>query len=288
MKAVFKHELNTYFTGILGYIFGVFLLIFAGLYTTAYNIRGTYANFEYVLSGMTLIFVIIVPIITMRILAEEKHLKTDQLLYSLPISMTKVVCGKFFSLLVVYAIPLAIICIYPLILSSFGNVYFPTAYGAVVGFFLLGASLISIGMFISSMTESQGVAAGICFVVMLLNYFLNSIVSFIPTDAFASLISFTAVIVIIALIIYLMIKDSFISFMIGFAAEIVLILFYVFSNESFESLFPNVMGNLSLFERFYTFADGVFDITGVIYFVSVIVLFLFLSIQSMEKRRWSE
>ncbi len=288
MKAVFKHELNTYFTGILGYIFGVFLLIFAGLYTTAYNIRGTYANFEYVLSGMTLIFVIIVPIITMRILAEEKHLKTDQLLYSLPISMTKVVCGKFFSLLVVYAIPLAIICIYPLILSSFGNVYFPTAYGALVGFFLLGASLISIGMFISSMTESQGVAAGICFVVMLLNYFLNSIVSFIPTDAFASLISFTAVIVIIALIIYLMIKDSFISFMIGFAAEIVLILFYVFSNESFEGLFPNVMGNLSLFERFYTFADGVFDITGIIYFVSVIVLFLFLSIQSMEKRRWSE
>ena len=149
MKAVFKHELNTYFTGILGYIFGVFLLIFAGLYTTAYNIRGTYANFEYVLSGMTLIFVIIVPIITMRILAEEKHLKTDQLLYSLPLNMTKVVCGKFFALLVVYAIPMAVICIYPLILSAFGNVSLPTAYGAIVGFFLLGAALISIGMFIS-------------------------------------------------------------------------------------------------------------------------------------------
>jgi ABC-2 type transport system permease protein len=112
MKAVFKHELSSYFTGLTGYIFGAFLLLFAGIYTMIYNLQQyMLVNFEYVLGEMSFIYLIIVPILTMRILAEERRQKTDQLLYSLPLTMTQVVLGKYFAMLVMLLIPCAIMCV---------------------------------------------------------------------------------------------------------------------------------------------------------------------------------
>lgn len=288
MSAVFRHEMASYFSGLSAFVFGTFVLLFGGIYTMAYNIVGGFANFEFVMNAISFIFIIIVPIITMRVLAEEKRQKTDQLLYSLPISMTNVVLGKFLAMLIVFAIPVGILCIYPVILSRFGNVSFAASYSAVLGFFLLGASLLAIGMFISSLTESQAVAAGICFVVMLLNYFVADIADYIPTTPAASVIAFTVVIIIIALIFRFMTKNNFASIFLGAVLEIILLILYVFKSGLFEGLFANVIGKLSLFERFYVFIDGIFDLTGIVYFVSVIALFLFLSVQSMEKRRWSE
>ena len=173
MKAVFRHELSSYFTGMTGYVFGAFLLLFAGIYTMAVNLNAGLSNFEYVLSNLSFIFLIIVPILTMRVIAEERRQRTDQLLYSLPLSMTGVALGKYAALLVVFLVPTGIICLYPLVLSAFGSVYLPLAFGTAVGFFFLGAALLAIGMFLSSITESQGVAAGLCFVVMLVNYFIS-------------------------------------------------------------------------------------------------------------------
>ena len=288
MSAVFRHEMASYFSGLSAFVFGTFVLLFGGIYTMAYNIVGGFANFEFVMNAISFIFIIIVPIITMRVLAEEKRQKTDQLLYSLPISMTDVVLGKFFAMLIVFAIPVGILCIYPLILSRFGNVSFITSYSAVLGFFLLGASLLAIGMFISALTESQAVAAGICFVVMLLNYFIADISDYISSTSIASVIAFTVVIIIIALIFRFMTKNNYASLILGAVLEVILLAVYVLKSELFEGLFANVIGRLSLFERFYSFIDGVFDLTGIVYFVSVIALFLFLSVQAMEKRRWSE
>ncbi len=288
MSAVFRHEMASYFSGLSAFVFGTFVLLFGGIYTMAYNLVGGFANFEFVMNAISFIFIIIVPIITMRVLAEEKRQKTDQLLYSLPISMTDVVLGKFFAMIIVFAIPVAILCIYPLVLSRFGNVSFITSYSAVLGFFLLGASLLAIGMFISALTESQAVAAGICFVVMLLNYFIADISDYIPTTPVASVIAFTVVIIIIALIFRFMTKNNYASLILGAILEVILLAVYVLKSELFEGLFANVIGRLSLFERFYSFIDGVFDLTGIVYFISVIALFLFLSVQAMEKRRWSE
>ncbi len=288
MSAVFRHEMASYFSGLSAFVFGTFVLLFGGIYTMAYNIVGGFANFEFVMNAISFIFIIIVPIITMRVLAEEKRQKTDQLLYSLPISMTNVVLGKFLAMLIVFAIPVGILCIYPVILSRFGNVSFAASYSAVLGFFLLGASLLAIGMFISSLTESQAVAAGICFVVMLLNYFIASISDYVPTTPISSFIAFTVIIIIIALIFRFMTKSNYASIFLGAALEIILLILYLLKGGLFEGLFANAIGKLSLFERFYVFIDGVFDLTGIVYFVSIIALFLFLSIQSMEKRRWSE
>lgn len=288
MKAVYKHELSSYFSGMTAYVFGAFLLLFAGIYCMVYNLKNMVVNFEYVLGGMSFVFLVIVPILTMKVLAEEKRQKTDQLLYSLPISMTSVVLGKYLAMLVMFLIPLGIICIYPIILSAFGNVYLPAAFGCILAFLFLGAALIAIGMFISSITESQAVAAGICFVVMLINYFLSSLAAYVSTSAFASFAVIIVLILLLALVFRLMTKNNLIS---GLLALILIgssTLYYIFNGTSLENLFPTMMSNLSLFSRFYTFIEGIFDIRSLVYYVSIIFVFLFLCVQSLEKRRWSE
>ena len=288
MTAVFRHELSSYFKSVSGYVFGAFLLLFAGIYTTDINLNAGLTNFEYVLDYMCIIFLIIVPILTMRVVAEERRQRTDQLLYSLPLTMTEVVLGKYGALLVVFLAPMAVIGVYPLILSAFGNVYLPTAYSAWLGFFLLGAALLAIGMFISSLTESQAVAAGLCFLVMLVNYFITSLAGFISTTAFASFASFTVVILALAGIVWFMTRSGLASGVLALVLEAVLLFFYAGDTSAFEGLFPEVMENLSLFDQFYQFVNGVFDLRAVVYLLSVSGLFLFLTVQSLEKRRWSE
>lgn len=288
MNAVFRHEVSSHFHSLSAYVFGAFLLLFGGVYTMVMNLNNLLTNFEFVMGNMAFIFLIIVPILTMRVLAEERRQKTDQLLYSLPISMTDVVLGKFGALLVMLLIPLAIIALYPVMLSAFGNIHFPTAYGAMLGFFLLGAALIAIGLFISSITESQAVAAGLCFVVMLLNYYISDLATFVAATAFASFSAFAAVIVILALLINMMTKNGTISLIFAAVGEGALLAGYLLNASSFEGLFPKVMESLSLFDRFYVFVNGVFDLSAVVYFITVIALFLFLSVQSMERRRWND
>ena len=288
MTAVFRHELSSYFKSVSGYVFGAFLLLFGGIYTTDINLNAGLTNFEYVLDYMCIIFLIIVPILTMRVVAEERRQRTDQLLYSLPLTMTEVVLGKYGALLVVFLAPMAVIGVYPLILSAFGNVYLPAAYSAWLGFFLLGAALLAIGMFISSLTESQAVAAGLCFLVMLVNYFITSLADFISTTAFASFAAFTVVILALAGIVWFMTRSGLASGVLALVLEAVLLFFYAGDTSAFEGLFPEVMENLSLFDQFYQFVNGVFDLRAVVYLLSVSGLFLFLTVQSLEKRRWSE
>ena len=172
MKAVYIREVRSYFTGLTGAVFAAFLLLFAGIFTMIYNLNAGYANFEYAMGNMPFVFLVIVPILTMRTFAAEKRAHTDNLLYSLPVSMTKVVMGKYYALLTVFVLPVLVICLYPLVLSFFGEVYLPAAYGSIVAFLFLGAALLAAGMFISSLTESQAVAAGVCFAVLLVNFFL--------------------------------------------------------------------------------------------------------------------
>lgn len=288
MSAVYKHEVSSYFTNVTGYVFGAFLLLFAGIYMMAYNLRSAYTNFEYVLGGMSFVFLVTVPILTMKIIAEEKRQRTDQLLYSLPMGMTEVVLGKYLALLTVFALPVLIICVYPLVLRLFGNVWLPAAYSAVLGFYLLGAALIAIGMFISSITESQAVAAGLCFVVMLLNYFITSLASFASSTASGSLLAFTVLVLLIGALFRLMTRSGFASIVLMIVLEGALLLGFILDSSAFEGLFPEVMEQLSLFDRFYDFVYGIFDLGSVVYFLTVIGVFLFLSVQSLEKRRWSE
>lgn len=287
MLAVLKHELALFYHSLSGYVFGAFLLVFTGIGALIYNINASVANFEYVLSFIQIVFIIIVPILTMRIIADEKRQKTDQLLYSLPISTTDIVLGKFLTLLVVYAIPMLLICAYPLIFSVYGDVYLPTSYGSIIAFLFLGLALISIGMFISSLTESQGMAAGICVVVMLFNYYCTTLADAVSTTAMGSLITIIVLMIVLGVIIRYMTKSDVLGYGFPVVTSVIAVIVYAIKPEMLEDLLPSVMRQISLFARFTMFYNGIFDLTAIVYYISVIAFFLFLCVQSLEKRRYN-
>ena len=287
MTAVLKHELRSYFHSLTAYVFGAFLLAFVGIGSVLYNLQAAVSNFEYVLSFSSLIFVVIVPILTMRVIAEERKQKTDQLLYSLPITTTQVILGKYLSLLVLYLIPLAVISLYPLIFAQFGEVYLLTSYGSILAFFILGAALIALGMFISSLTDNQGLAAGIGIAVILLNYYSVSLSEYVSSTAIGSVAALLVIILLLGAVIRYLTGNENLAYGIALVLILVTALLYWKDNTAFEGLLPNLMTKLSLFERFNSFVNGVFDMTAIVYYLTVIAFFLFLSVQSLEKRRYN-
>jgi len=287
MFAIYKKELKNYFINMTGYIFIGFMLAITGIFTTIINLMSTYPSFETVLSNITIVFLLIVPILTMRSIAEERHSKTDQLLYSLPVSVTQVVLAKYLAMFTVFLVPVGIISLYPLILSIFGTVYLGTAYGAILGFTLLGGALIAVGMFMSSLTESQVIAAVTSFGVIFAMYLMSAIASLIPAGSMASLISFGVVVLIFAAVVYSLTKNSTVAGITAAVGAFILAGIYFINSSIYDGLFANVLNWLSVFDRFSTFTSGLFDLTSVVYYVSLIVLFVFGTIQSVEKRRWS-
>ena len=287
MTAVLKHELRNYFHTLTAYVFGAFLLAFIGLGATLYNLQAAVSNFEFVLSFGSLVFVVIVPILTMRVIAEEKKQRTDQLLYSLPITTTEVVLGKYLALLVVYLIPLAVVSVYPLIFARYGDVYLLTSYGSIFAFFVLGAALIALGVFISSLTDNQGFAAGIGIAVILLNYYSASLSEYGSSTPAGALIAAFALVIVLGVVIRHLTKNEHLAYGFYFLAGGAVLILYLADPEAFSGLLPSVMKTLSLFERFYVFVNGVFDLTAIVYFVTFAAFFLFLSVQSLEKRRYN-
>lgn len=287
MKAIFKHELRLYFESMTAYFFGAFLLLFIGIGSMLYNLRSAVSNFEFVLSFAAIVFVVIVPVLTMRCLSEERKQKTDQLLYSLPITTTQVVLGKYGALLVVFLLPLCFIALYPLMFAQFGEVYLPTAYGSLAAFFLLGAALLAVGVFLSSLTDNQGLAAGLGMGVILLNYYCVSLSEYVSSTAAGTAI---ALLVLIAALAFL-VKALTRSVPAGLGTGVLLLaglgLCYALDSTALEGLLPAMMKKISLFERFNTFVNGVFDLTNVVYFLSVTLFFLFLTVESLEKRRYN-
>ena len=287
MLAVFARELKSQIVTMTGWTYAAFVLAFIGIYTMMYNFNYGYGNFEYALSGMTFVYLMAVPVLTMRCFAEERHQKTDQLLYSLPLSSFKIMLGKYLAMLVLLAMPLVVSCLYPLILAQFGEVYLPTAYASIFAFFLLGAALTAIGMFASSLCESQVTAAVACFIMLIIDYFLPSLSTYIPSGTVTAVITLTVFVVVCAIGLTLLTKNGVFGVGVGIIAEIAIIVGAVISPESFEGLIADFLSGLSLFDRFSPFVNGMFDLTSVTFFVAVCVVFAFLTVNSFDKRRWS-
>ena len=286
MKAVFKHEAGLYSHGLLAYVFGAFLLEFIGIGAMLYNINAAVVNFEYALGTFCIGFVALVPILTMRVLAEEKKQKTDQLLSLLPLSSTDIILGKYFAMALVFVIPMLVACVYPLIFSLYGEVYLPTSYGALIAFVFLGLALIAIGMFISSLTESQGMAAGLCVVVMLFCYYSASLADYIASTAF-NLVALVVIAALLALLVRRLTCSDAAGILVLVLCLAAVGVVWLVNPDSLATLLPDLMSRLSLFERFYTFVNGVFDVTAIVYYLSVAAFFLFLCVQSWEKKRYN-
>lgn len=287
MLAIYRREIQSYFNTMIGWVFIAFMLAFIGFYVMVYNLNMGYGNFEYVLSSLTFVYLIAIPLLTMRCYADERRQKTDQLLYSLPLSSMKIALGKYTAMLTVLAIPLLISCTYPLILSIFGSIYSPSAYAAISAFFLMGAALVAMGMFVSSLCESQVTAAVACLVLILTNYLLSTIASYAPGDAATTFVLLTIAVSLAIAGLCALTKNGIFSLAVGAIAEIALIACAAVDSSLLENMIPNLLTELSLFDRFSPFVEGVYDLTSIAFYLAVCAVFVFLAANSFEKRRWN-
>ena len=287
MTAIYKRELKSYLTSMIGYLFIFFILVLTGIYFSAYQLSAAYPKFEYTLSALTFVFLIAVPILTMRVLAEERKQKTDQLLLTSPVSVGGIVLGKYLALVTVYAIPMGVICLYPIVMSKFGTVSFASAYTAILGFFLLGCANIAIGVFFSSITESQVIAAVLTFVFLFAFYMMSGISTFFSQTSLSTCIAFGLLILALCIIIYTMIKNFVISAAICVVGEVALVIIYIVNSGIFEGGIQKVLDIFNLSAHFENFTNSIFDVTGIVYFLSVIAICIFLTMQSIIKRRWN-
>ena len=288
MIAIYKRELRSYFHSMIGYVFIAFLVAYTGIYFLAYNLNYGYPYFSYVLSGIMFVYLVAIPILTMRCFADDKKNKTDQMLLTAPVSLFKIVLGKYLAMVTIMAIPCLIYLIFPLIIKAQGTAYILVDYLAIFVFFLLGCVYIAIGMFVSSLTESVIIAAIGAFGILLLTYLWSGILNFIPSAAWANAVAVAVLLSLVVLAIWNMTKNIVISGVLELIVVAGTIITYVAKKSLFESLLSTFLGKLELTEVFSNIADNhLLDVSGIILYLSLIVLFFFLTMQMIQKRRWS-
>ncbi|MEE1312851.1 MAG: ABC-2 transporter permease [Lachnospiraceae bacterium] len=287
MKAIYLKELKGYFHSMTGYVYLAFFTIAIAIYYVYYCVLNATTNFSYyVLGNVTIIFLIAIPILSMRLMSEEKRQKTDQLLFTAPVKMWEIVVGKYLAALTVFAISLVIIALFPLLTSLFGTVNWAMTATAFLGTFLLGAGLIAIGLLISCATEHQMIAAVLSFALFLLMFMMPYITDMFPSSGIFTVILLVAVAFLLAWLFYSETKDIKITVVSAVIPIIAIIGFYVWKADLFDNGLANIISWFSLLDRFNEFISGVLNASSVVYYVSFIVVSLFIGTQVLEHRRW--
>ena len=285
MLAIYKKELRVAFGGMFGWAICALLLFFYGLFTVLYHLLAGYTDFSFVYASMHVVLAVLIPFLTMRSIAEERHTRTDRLLYSLPVKMHRIVIGKFLAMLTVFALPTAVAGLYPVLLSFFGDVSLLSAAASWVGFVLLGGALIAVCTFVSSLVENQILAAVLSLAATLLLYFADTLAGLLPTSATACFF----ICVVLGLLIGAGLCWISRRLLIGAGVACVLCIgsavVYLIRASLFEGLIGRAVAAVAVFARYSGFVDGYFDLSAAVLYVSLIGLFLFLTHVSMEKRR---
>lgn len=288
MLAIYKRELKSYFHSMTGCVFIAFLVMFTGIYFMAYNLNAGYPYFSYTLSGSLIVYLVGIPLLTMRSFSEERKTKTDQLLLTAPLSLTKVVLGKYFAMVTVLAVPNVIFCLFPLLIKLQGTAYLLVDYSSIAVFFLLGCVYLAIGMFMSSLTESQIIAFISTFGILLLLYLWDGILSFLPGSALSGMIGILLILTLIVVYIYHMTKNWMLAAgieAVGIAAALIV---YFVKSSLYENLLTKLLGRLALADVFMNISSSnIVDVSGLLLYVSILIIFVFLTIQTIQKRRWS-
>lgn len=235
MKSIFYKELRSYFFSPIGYIFGGVFLILCALFFVSGSLLYQTADLTSMFSNINVVYLFLVSILTMRLFSEERNKKTDQLLYTSPVSLGDIVLGKYMAAMAVFGITLALSLVFPMTLYAFGNPSGSEILGAYIGFILLWGAFISVGLFISALTESQMIAAVVTFGTLLLVYYIDQIAAGITNPAIKSFLQF-----------------------------------------------------FSLMRRYNEFQNGIVNLAHVIYDISFIVLFIFLTVMVLKGRRYSD
>lgn len=288
MLAIYKRELKSYFHSMTGCVFIAFLVMFTGIYFMAYNLNAGYPYFSYTLSGSLIVFLVGIPLLTMRSFSEERKTKTDQLLLTAPVSLTKVVLGKYFAMVTVLAVPNVIFCLFPLLIKLQGTAYLLVDYSSIAVFFLLGCVYLAIGMFMSSLTESQIIAFISTFGILLLLYLWDGILSFLPSSALSGMIGILLILTLIVVYIYHMTKNWMLAAGIEAVGIVTALIVYFVKSSLYENLLTKLLGRLALADVFMNISSSnIVDVSGLLMYVSILIIFVFLTIQTIQKRRWS-
>ena len=288
MLAIYKRELKSYFHSMTGCVFIAFLVMFTGIYFMAYNLNAGYPYFSYTLSGSLIVFLVGIPLLTMRSFSEERKTKTDQLLLTAPLSLTKVVLGKYFAMVTVLAVPNVIFCLFPLLIILQGTAYLLVDYSSIAVFFLLGCVYLAIGMFMSSLTESQIIAFISTFGILLLLYLWDGILSFLPSSALSGMIGILLILTLIVVYIYHMTKNWMLAAGIEAVGSAAALIVYFVKSSLYENLLTKLLGRLALADVFMNISSSnIVDVSGLLLYVSILIIFVFLTIQTIQKRRWS-
>lgn len=238
MGAIFAKELRQYFSSPIGYVFIAVFMGVSGFFFWGANIASMSADMNSFFSQMTMIFLFMIPFLTMRLLAEEKNSKTDQLLFTSPVTTFEIVMGKAFAAFAVFGITILLMLVYPLTLTFLydGKLAWGVVFSNYIGFFLMGCSYISIGLFISSLTENQIISAVITFAVLLVLYLIQIFSDLFASNAVKTIINAIAI---------------------------------------------NVRYNKD-------FALGIVNLPTIVYYLSVITIFIFLTLRKIELRKISK
>ncbi len=288
MTAVYKRELRSYFHSMIGYVFIAVVVAFIGIFFMAANLVGGYPYFSYTLGNLVIIILFAIPILTMKSMAEERRLKTDQMLLTYPVAVFRVVLGKYLAMVTVFALPLLLCCFCPLIIAANGTGYPAVDYATVLAFFLLGCLFISVGMFISSLTESQIIAAVGTFGVLLLLFLWPNLIEFLPTSASGTMAGLLLILTGVVLLLYEMSGNRLLSILAEAGGIAAVAGVRLLAEDRLENLLPNVLGTLSCTDILDNFAyNSVFDLGGLFFYLSGAALFVFLTVQAVQRRRWN-
>lgn len=288
MNAILKREFRSYMHNATGFVFLSCLLLVAGLLCVAMNVLLGSSRFEDSLYYLQIALIVLIPLLTMRTMTEEKRAHTDQLLYSLPLPLWKIVLGKYLAMVAVFGIACAIIALYPLLFGLFGMTGMGTAYSSIFGFFLLGSALIAFSMFFSSLAETPLIAMIICVVATAVLFCVDMFVALLSAvGAVGSLVVLIVLALLVALIVWLVTKHATLSAVVALIGVAPQVIVFAINSSLYDGLLYRVASSLALFYRFTVFTRGIFDLTTLIYDISFAALFLYLTYQAMEKRRWS-
>ncbi|NLO97159.1 MAG: ABC transporter permease subunit [Peptococcaceae bacterium] len=288
MLAVYKRELRSYFNSMIGYVFIAVVVAIIGIYFMANNLVGGYPRFSNTLGSVTFILLVAIPILTMKSLSDELRFKTDQMLLTYPISVTKIVLGKYLAMVTVFAIPILLAALCPIIIALNGTSYLGTDYATILAFFFLGCLFIAIGMFVSSLTESQIIAAVSTFGLLLILFLWPQLISYLPTSAWGTVVGLVMILTILVFLLYSMTKNKLLAILVEAVGIVAIFGSYLLTEDSFVRLLPRVLGSLSctkVLENFATY--HVFDLAGLFFYISCTALFVYLTVQAVQRRRWN-
>ena len=290
MNAIFKRELRSCFHGMIGYVLTAFMLVSTSIYFVALNLGYGLTDFGYYTLYRTIFMLLLyIPVLTMRSFAEERHSRTDQLLLTSPVPTWGIVLGKYFALCVIFAVPCVVDVAMILVLKVLGATAVSTAanFASLLCYYLMGCAAIAVGVFLSSLTENQIIAAISGVAALLLAYMMSSLRTMFTAGSAVALAVFTAIGAVLSVVAGLRSRSFTLGCLTFAGCCAALTALFLLQSSWLTEAFSAVLSALCLFTPFEDFVNSSFSVPTLVYYLTVAVLFLFFTVQGLEKRRWN-